>query len=546
MSKRKAGRGGKNAPKPDGAGSSQLRLVSSPAPDAAGESDSSVSGGELVGEQLAAELAESAGQLLETSDPLEVEVLASMLLGAVPIPTSQFEPILASEIIPALATVRRPEIVMLLLGLGAVADDPAGEVARDAANELITAGVEQPAWAGELAEPVTVGDCVELSDPEGLGSVLACAFHRGGRAHGMLVTVDHQDCGAAGQASLLDGNDIEAALTEITEQSEGVELGMQRLDPALFRWKLEAAMAARAHHDLDDDTDLDIADLGNDDVLDEEFFDEEFFDEDAFGEDGEPGYPVLEPLLRARMRALPEPPWPQPTHPGTSDEGEGESLFGLFSQMLSASLASDPALQPAAELPPARDAAHHGPAPVYRLKISLRRAKPPIWRRLELPGDARLDELHGLIQAAFGWDEAHLHAFETPYGDFGPPEADVPELAGEQTVTLEQVAPAEASSITYRYDFGDNWEHQIQVEAILNPDPEVAYPRCTGGRRAAPPEDCGGIIGYRSLLAALADPADPEHAEARDWLGLDTTDEFDPAAFNARDVTDRLPQLSRR
>jgi hypothetical protein len=214
--------------------------------------------------------------------------------------------------------------------------------------------------------------------------------------------------------------------------------------------------------------------------------------------------------------------------------------------MLSASLASDPALQPAAELPPARDAGSQGPAPVYRLKIGLRRAKPPIWRRLELPGNIRLDELHSIIQAAFGWDDGHLHAFETPYGDFGPPEADIPGLAGEQTVSLEQVAPAEASSIDYRYDFGDNWEHRIHVEAVLEPDPKVAYPRCTGGRRAAPPEDCGGIIGYRTLLAALADPAHPEHSEVLDWLGLDTADEFDPAAFNPRDVTARLPQLSRR
>jgi hypothetical protein len=372
----------------------------------------------------------------------------------------------------------------------------------------------------------------------------------------VLVTVDHQDCGAAGQASLLDGDDIEQALSEITRQSatEGVQLGMQQLEPALFRWKLQAAMAARAHHDLDetlleidedDPLNLDGASLDREGVLDEEFF-----CEDAFGEDGEPGYPALAPLLGARMRALPEPPWPTPVHPGTSDEdadgdGEGEGLFGLFSQMLSASLAGDPALQPAAELPPARDVSSQGPAPVYRLKISLRGAKPPIWRRLELPGDTSLAELHTVIQVAFNWHGGHLHAFETPYGDFGPPDAELDELAGEETVTLEQVAPAEHSTIDYTYDFGDNWEHQIRVEKLGEPNPAVSYPRCTGGRRAAPPDDCGGIDSYHNLLATLADPADPEHAEALDWLGLDTATEFDPASFDKNDVTACLPPLRR-
>jgi hypothetical protein len=85
-----------------------VRLVSIPGPETTRQSVPSVLSGEVVGEQLASELAENAGALLETSDPLEVEVLAGMLLGAVPIPTSQFVPVLAREIIPALATVARP------------------------------------------------------------------------------------------------------------------------------------------------------------------------------------------------------------------------------------------------------------------------------------------------------------------------------------------------------------------------------------------------------------------------------------------------------
>jgi hypothetical protein len=110
-------------------------------------------------------------------------------------------------------------------------------------------------------------------------------------------------------------------------------------------------------------------------------------------------------------------------------------------------------------------------------------------------------------------------------------------------VTLEQVLPAERGTIRYTYDFGDDWEHQIQVEKLLELDPEARYPRCTGGRRAAPPDDCGGIDIYHDPLATLADPQDPEHAEALDWLGLNTAEEFDPAAFAKHDVTESLPPL---
>jgi hypothetical protein len=523
--------------------------------------DQPVSPGELAAEQLASELAESAAEWLQAADPLEVEILAGMLLGAVPMPAEVFPQILAAEIVPVLATAQRPEILALLLALGAIAPDPAGEAARTAARELIAAGVSEPAWAPELAGGVTVGDCFELSDSGRTGSILACTFHRGGRSHGVLVTVDHLDCGAADQASLLGGDDIQAALTQIVEQqATGLGLQTQQLEPALFRWKLEAAMDARVHHELDetllvsdelldDDADLAAEDLDVEDLDVAGFDEEDVFSADAFNEGEGPGYVVLAPLLRAWMRDLPEPPWPKPAHPGTGEESDEqdaeEGLFGLFSRMLAGSLAGDPALQAAADLPAARDVSSQCPAPIYRLKISLQGAKPPIWRRLELPGDASLEELHTIIQVAFNWHGGHLHAFETLYGDFGPGEAELDELTPEESVTLEQVAPAEGSTIDYRYDFGDNWNHQIRVEKLGEPDPAVSYPRCTGGRRAAPPEDCGGIGSYHDILETLADPADPEHAEALDWLGLGTAEEFDPAFFDKRGVTESLPPLLR-
>ena len=102
--------------------------------------------------------------------------------------------------------------------------------------------------------------------------------------------------------------------------------------------------------------------------------------------------------------------------------------------------------------------------------------------------------------------------FETPYGEFGVANAELGQRA-EAPVTLEQVAPDVRSKIRYTYDFGDDWEHEILVEKVLDRDETTRYPRCTGGRRAAPPEDCGGVWGYAELAEVLADPAHPEHQD---------------------------------
>lgn len=110
-------------------------------------------------------------------------------------------------------------------------------------------------------------------------------------------------------------------------------------------------------------------------------------------------------------------------------------------------------------------------------------------------------------------------------------------------MTLEQVAPDAQSKIRYTYDFGDDWEHDILVEKALDRDETASYPRCTGGRRAAPPEDCGGVWGYADLVEALTDPAHPEHGDKLEWLGLDDAAQFDPTGFDATAVTRALSRL---
>jgi hypothetical protein len=104
--------------------------------------------------------------------------------------------------------------------------------------------------------------------------------------------------------------------------------------------------------------------------------------------------------------------------------------------------------------------------------------------------------------------------------------------------------PAARSKITYVYDFGDDWRHEILVENVLDPDETVTYPRCTGGRRAAPPEDSGGIWSYACMLEVFADPKHPEHANTLERLGLDGAAGFDPSAFDAPAITKALTRLT--
>jgi len=151
-----------------------------------------------------------------------------------------------------------------------------------------------------------------------------------------------------------------------------------------------------------------------------------------------------------------------------------------------------------------------GTVQVCRMSPVSRGTKPPIWRRLELPADTGLAKLHGIIQVAFDWENAHPHVFETAFGDFGIPDRELGHRS-ETPVTLEEVAPTVGDKLQYTYDFGDGWTHEITLEKVLD-RVAVAYPRCTGGRRAAPPEDCGGVWGFAELVEVLAGRLHPSVA----------------------------------
>lgn len=171
---------------------------------------------------------------------------------------------------------------------------------------------------------------------------------------------------------------------------------------------------------------------------------------------------------------------------------------------------------------------------VYQLKVTLLDTKPSIWRRVLVDGSSTLDHLHEVIQAAFGWWNYHLHEFEVGRDRYGIPDPDE-DWGGpprdERRTRLDTIV-AEGSSFRYTYDFGDSWDHRVVVEKVLSTHSAAAVPACIDGRRACPPEDCGGTWGYRELLEILADPAHPDHGERREWLGRPFDPEaFDPAAF---------------
>ena len=181
-----------------------------------------------------------------------------------------------------------------------------------------------------------------------------------------------------------------------------------------------------------------------------------------------------------------------------------------------------------------------GSAPIYQLKIILIGTKPPVWRRLQVPGNANLGWLHAVLQVAVGWTNSHLHQFKVggafysdPRHHFAEYEGD-PEILDESKFTLQELAPRAKDSFGYEYDFGDSWEHEITVEKILTPDAKAATAAlCLDGARACPPEDCGGIWGYANLLKILKDRKPPEHKDMKEWVGGSFNSEaFDVAKTN--------------
>jgi hypothetical protein len=175
----------------------------------------------------------------------------------------------------------------------------------------------------------------------------------------------------------------------------------------------------------------------------------------------------------------------------------------------------------------------------FQIKISLKDIKPPIWRRILVSPEIKLDRLHDVLQIVMGWTNSHLHQFETPLGFIADPSFGLEETKSSKKITLQSVLSRPKSHIRYEYDFGDGWEHQIQLEKVVElDDPVLAV--CLGGVRACPPEDCGGPWGYGNMLAILKDPKHPEYESMTEWIGP----KFNPEFFDIKAINKRLARLA--
>jgi hypothetical protein len=172
---------------------------------------------------------------------------------------------------------------------------------------------------------------------------------------------------------------------------------------------------------------------------------------------------------------------------------------------------------------------------LYQLKVTLRDIDPLIWRRIQVWEDTTLGKLHNILQIVMGWEDCHLHEFIIGRRLYSIPDAD--DDLNERTVIDERqqrlldVLPRVGTAFEYLYDFGDSWQHDLLLEAILLPDPRQQYPRCVVGERHCPPEDVGGPVGFDEYLKALADPEDEEHENWLRWRGP-----FDPDAFSLNEI----------
>lgn len=178
---------------------------------------------------------------------------------------------------------------------------------------------------------------------------------------------------------------------------------------------------------------------------------------------------------------------------------------------------------------------------VYQFKVTLQGIRPPIWRRFQVLSDITFYQLHRVIQEVMGWADYHLHLFDM--GGLVVTDAETLAEVWEDGINerqrMDKYLNREGQKLRYEYDFGDSWEHDLLLEKILPVESGVNYPRCLKGKRACPPEDCGGIWGYMMLLEAMADENHPEREEYLDWLG----EEIDPEEFDLEGINRELARL---
>ena len=173
---------------------------------------------------------------------------------------------------------------------------------------------------------------------------------------------------------------------------------------------------------------------------------------------------------------------------------------------------------------------------VYALKITLLGTGPPIWRRVLVPREITLRNLHKTLQTVMGWTNSHLHQFVFKRQKYSDPKYGLGAgIIDENRTRLGDVIRTPGTRLLYEYDFGDGWQHELLLEEVLLGDDSFRQ-ICVAGERNCPPEDFGGPLGFAELLRILRDPSHPEHDDISEWVGED----FAPEYFEADEVNRKL------
>ena len=182
---------------------------------------------------------------------------------------------------------------------------------------------------------------------------------------------------------------------------------------------------------------------------------------------------------------------------------------------------------------------------VARIRIELEGVAPAIWRRVEVPLTTSLRGLHEVIQAVMRFENYHLFQFDVGEKRYGMPNPEWDNQFGTieaKNIKLGTLIERAINQFGYTYDFGDDWQHSITVEATMFADPTFDYPRFVDGSRRAPPEDVGGIPSFKAFLDAMTEPRHQERKRFITWYGR----VFDPDDLDVPTVNARLAKLAKR
>jgi len=404
-----------------------------------------------------------------------------------------------------------PQALALLRALSVLPGTPPAEVAAVAAAELAASGVADRAWVAKLSQ-LQPTSCLRYGHVNGSQESLIAGFSYGRTEHAIAVLIDHE----------LGGGIKDCWVTTEPETARQQVLTTLTFDPQVEVGSIDWVRAQRI---LSTALSRPICAVGDDQVSDTA---------------------TNIALLRRRVGVLDGKSWqpagrraPTP-RPGSADQ---DVLFGDPPQPRVAKIPGPK--MPGPKAPGPKTSAPRRSGSALQLKVTVAGSKPPVWRRLTMPESITLHRLHELIQIAFGWTDSHLHVFEIDGKEYGP-DGDWADTQTENVRLSSLVAVGER--FHYVYDFGDNWRHTIEFEKRLPPGSVEGGVRCIGGRRAGPPEDCGGIDAYQELLEVITDSelADEEQLRwAAETLGTTTTQlrRYDPARFDQAEINAALLDL---